>query len=134
MILNFRKRLRTYYTTIWRHLVRVCTRTPRLIARFAYAGASIAVAKHSKLMDRRGIRKRPRVDSGGSGSSDGAAPAPPSATMSRRASSDDGGLGKSGEASMEDIYSMMQLFGDQVRPRESAPPRAPARARTRARA
>ena len=102
-------------------------------ARFANAGASIAVAKHSKLMDRRGIRKRPRVDSGGSGSSDGAAPAPPSATMSRRASSDDGGLGKSGEASMEDIYSMMQLFGDQVRPRESAPPRAPARARTRAR-
>ena len=85
-------------------------------------------------MDRRGIRKRPRVDSGGSGSSDGAAPAPPSATMSRRASSDDGGLGKSGEASMEDIYSMMQLFGDQVRPRESAPPRAPARPRTRARA
>ena len=90
MILNFRKRLRTYYTTIWRHLVRVYTRTPRLIARFAYAGASIAVAKHSKLMDRRGIRKRPRVDSGGSGSSDGAAPAPPSATTRRRASSDDG--------------------------------------------
>ena len=83
-------------------------------------------------MERRSIRKRPRVDSGGSGSSDGAVPAPPSPTMnSRRSSSDDGGVGQSGEASMDDMYSMMQLFGGEVRAHFGAAGRARARARSR---
>ena len=54
-------------------------------------------------------RKRARLDSVSSCSE----PPPPSPMLHpRRATSDHLGSDQSGEASMEDIYSMMQLFSD----------------------